>query len=153
MPVMIVPVGAAGCGKTTLYHKDYSSFTRISADDIRFEILNSLKTNVFFDLNMEPRIWREVWKSFLSVITKEDDIYLDATNLTMRTRTPFVSVARFFGYTIRYIIFKTTIMDTLNQNEKRERKVPENVICKQYIKMEPPELNELEDFDTLWETE
>ena len=73
----VMPIGPAGCGKTTLYNKHYKTFTRVSPDDIRFKILNpdSDEVRIFWKDNIEPLVWKNVWDQFLFAISRQDEIY------------------------------------------------------------------------------
>lgn len=136
---LIIPIGPAGCGKTRYYNKDFSHFIRISADEIRSKILNSKKTGVYWNAEIESKVWNKVWSKYLNNMSSGTNIYLDATNLTIRTRFPFINIAKFFNYKIELIFFKTSLIKILQRNEQRERRVDEKVICRQFLKLERPE--------------
>ena len=141
MPKLIIPIGPAGCGKTTWWRNHiYSTAGRISADNIRFTKLKYPDSGIDFDPQIEPEVWQEVWEDFIKYCSVPAiNIYLDCTNLTQTIRNPFIHVARSFGYTIEIVWFKTSLFQCLLNNKKRERHVPEDVIARQFLALQPPE--------------
>jgi hypothetical protein len=151
-PKLILALGPAGCGKS--YHFDRvvnidCKHIRLSADAIRFKMLDYLNTGINFDPKIEPQVWINFWTQFMTFLqvnqTKEltgswiPDIYIDCTNLTQARRTPFIHVARSFGYTITIVWFHTSLFQCLLNNKKRERQVPEDVIARQFLALQAPE--------------
>jgi len=142
MKQLIIPIGPAGCGKSSFYNNNFylMDVCRISADDIRFKLLDYKKTGVDFDQSREYIVWGSVWEAFISHINKENSIYLDATNLTQKIREPFRQIAKQKGYDIKIIYFKTNLYNCLTQNMLRDRHVNEKVIARQFLALEPPEV-------------
>jgi len=139
-----VPVGPAGCGKSTYLENLKRLYPelriyRLSPDEIRFKRLNSAVTGVYFDANDEPNVWDLVWKEFVNISQNPniDAIYFDATNLTLDRR--YQIHARSPGMFLRFIWFNIPLNIILARNNKRDRKVPEGVIAKQYLALQPPE--------------
>lgn len=144
MPKLIIMVGVAGAGKTTtalkLMKYSHESTCRLCADEMRYNLYDYL--NEGFKEEFENKIWQTIWNSFIQLLRKRDNILLDMTNLTKKRRMPFIHVARTFKYKIEIILFDITIIKILNQNQIRERKVPEKEICRQFMSLEYPEESE-----------
>lgn len=146
MPILIVPVGVAASGKTTWWHKQRNWSYNISADSMRYELYDY---DNGFKKEYEDEVWASVWKKFIHLLKESDNIYLDNTNLTKFKRSPFINVARAFGYKIRIIFFDGTIIQILQQNMKRSRRVPDEVICRQIIALQYPEPSEYDSIKTV----
>ncbi|MHA1819747.1 MAG: AAA family ATPase [Promethearchaeota archaeon] len=132
-------IGPAGCGKSTFQKKNYSSYHLISPDLVRFKILDSENTKVYFDYEYEAEVWEEVYKQYEEALDKGVDIFFDGTNLTQKYRYPIVCRALRRSYFIHMVYFKVSLETALKRNGQRERKVREEVIERQYEILEPPE--------------
>jgi len=137
---LVIPIGPAGCGKSTYRMKNYSKYTLICPDLIRFKILDSENTKIYFDYEFESQVWKQVYILFDEAIKCGYNIYFDATNLTQKRRYPLVCRALRKGYKIHMIYFNIPLEVALERNTKRERKVPDEVIKEQFEKLEPPQL-------------
>jgi len=147
-PKLILPIGCAASGKTSWFTRFISpnvSF-RISADEIRFEILNYPKSGIDFDPMIEPQVWAKVWQLFIANTLVRNPIFLDCTNLTQARRMPFINCARAFGYEIQIVWFKKSLMTCLQQNAARDRTLDESIIARQFVALQAPEGYE---YDTL----
>lgn len=138
---LYVPIGPAGCGKSTLYEEIKDSYyihERISPDQIRMDILGK-----DFDESSEPMIWRLVWEQLqcLRIERNASAIYFDATNLTFARRYELISRCRALWETVNtiFILFDTPLEQCLHQNRLRSRRVPDDVIAKQYLALQKPE--------------
>jgi len=148
---IIIPIGPAGCGKSTYQMKNYPHYTLISPDLIRFKILDSENTKIYFDYEFEPQVWKQVYTLLEEAIICAYNIYFDATNLTQKRRYPLVSRALRKGYRIHMIYFNFPLDIILKRNNERERIVPEEIIKEQYKKLEPPEPWEYDILTWEWE--
>jgi len=136
---LIIPIGPAGSGKTTLWKKiatNSNTIIRISADRYRYKLYDY---NNSFKEMFENEVWQSVWNQFIKSLQNKKDIFLDATNLTKSRRLPFIFVARTFGYEI---LLETTIIETFKRNNSRKRIVPESIIINQVFSLEYPEPSE-----------
>ncbi|MHA1339738.1 MAG: AAA family ATPase [Promethearchaeota archaeon] len=139
MKELVIPIGPAGCGKSTYQMKNYPHYTLMSPDLIRFKILDSENTKIYFDYEFEPQVWKQVYILFEEALNRGDNIFFDGTNLTQKFRYPLVCRALRKSYKIHMIYFKIPLEVALERNRKRERKVREEVIKEQYEILEPPE--------------
>lgn len=148
-PKLIIPIGPAGCGKTTWWTsmcQGHVSETqqyqpnRISSDEIRFNILDYPNSGIDFDPTIEPQVWAQVWADLIFYLSERlANIYLDCTNLTRARRAVYIHCARAFGYEIEIVWFKTGLCTCLSKNMLRDRNVPDVVIARQYLALQPPE--------------
>ena len=146
-PKLIVPIGPAGCGKT-VYGERYRKYDMhyVSADSFRHLLYDY---DNMFDPERENEVWKMVWAEFMIMVKTNLNIYLDNTNLTRMIRMPFIHVARSFGYRIEMIYFNTPIGKILKQNQSRKRKVPESVVCRQFMEMQYPDKIECDSLEVV----
>jgi predicted kinase len=141
---VIIPIGPAGAGKTSLWEGiECMSPFRVSPDEIRFEKLNYSETGVSFDPAIEPEVWEEAYARAhkAATIPSITVIYFDATNLTHAKRYQLISRIRM--QLPRQVVpilvyFHYPLLQCLQQNRKRDRQVPEAVIARQFLSLEPP---------------
>ncbi len=154
---IFIPIGTAGSGKSTYYQKLTQHFSfkisRISADDVRFKLLDYEHTGKDYDESIEPQVWKIVYESFEQLLTDPEctqkqlmsdiaipiGIYFDCTNLTVKERSQIIIRALHWHDTIIHmIVFDVSLFQSLTWNQSRKRKVPEKAIAQQFIRMENP---------------
>jgi len=144
MKTIVLLVGVAGSGKTTYRHKHYEHYNCISPDQRRMRVLDSENSGKFFDQSIEKDIWKHIYEVLEHNLTTGNDIIFDATNLTFRRRYPIVARARKAGYIINFVYFEVSLHTLAERNETRSKKVPNEVIARQYLSIQPPEYWEYE---------
>lgn len=150
-PIVKVLIGIAGSGKTTLREEILSvqkvkKFRVISADQVRFKMLDFEKTGRDFDPKIEPEVWKEVWTQYENALRDRRNIIFDATNLTLMRRYPIVARARKSGYWIDFIFNNCPFHLILQRNKRRKRNIAVKILMKQYLSLQYPEVWE---FDNL----
>jgi predicted kinase len=128
-PILMIPVGLPGSGKTT-YYQTVHTYTRISKDVIRFSMLKSKETKIYFDAEIEPLVTDFHWKQFKAAISKKENIYLDNTNLTIEKRRPYIRLAKEKDYFVAAVHFHISMDLILQQNEQRAEVVSPQIIGK-----------------------
>jgi predicted kinase len=142
MPICILPIGPAGCGKTTYYKQNYSNFTRISPDAIRFRILNYPDSGIDFDPLIEPYVWKLAYQEIDKCVADGLNFYLDCTNLTYEKR--FMVYAHLsLEYKIHLIVFDLPLDQIQKQNAERKRVVDPLVITNHFKMIQRPNWFEL----------
>jgi predicted kinase len=121
---MIVLVGIPGSGKTTLALNSYPNHHRINLDR----------------LHTRKKEDEEISNS----IANGQDIIIDNTNTTIRSRSKYIEAARLFGISIRAIYLKCSLATALERNTFRQGKerVPENAVRYYNKILQPPTLEE-----------
>lgn len=141
---IFIPVGPSGVGKTTLRNsclKGEPDLKIISPDDIREEILNYKETGNAFDVEKEDKVWETAYKQLSKAAESQHSIFFDATNLTYEKRNKIKEIAG-PNYIVIIFVFRTSLDEVLKRNNKRSKKVPEEIIIQQYTKRELPSFNE-----------
>lgn len=142
MPILTIMCGPAGCGKSTyaLGIKRDTDAIIISSDKLRGiigkdENDQSVSGIVFGTMRSMAEY---LLKDGLSVI-------IDATNITPKSRKDFIEIGRRLKVRIIAYHFNFPLSLIKEQNLKRERQVPEEVIDRMFSTFEPPTLQEVDD--------
>lgn len=152
MTTIYIPIGTAGCGKSTYYEKLCKTFEpnviikRISADDIRFQMLDYEHTGRDYDEKIEPLVWEKVYQQYEELLSDRTiiGIYFDCTNLGYKERSQIIiralrhKMMKIKPITIEMIWFNIPLSQSLIWNNTRKRKVPEKIIAQQYLRFEMP---------------
>ena len=140
-------VGPAGAGKSTWIRKHATPGTsaHISRDRIRFNMVS--EDQYYFSRE------NEVYMEFVSQICRAlayetkwvDEIYIDATHLTKKSREKLIGELSSFNpnFDIIAVVIKPTLEQCLAQNAQRSGRecVPESVICNMYNSFVDPKLD------------
>lgn len=134
MRQIVVPVGVAGSGKTTLYKEKYSNFVRISADEIRKEINDDIKPNK----ETEQKVWNEVDRRLSRVMKEGKDIFFDNTNRSRRKRISLFKQAHAKQYEVKIIWFCLPFKKLIEQDRQRNSSVGIEIQFKQLCSIDVP---------------
>lgn len=137
-PVLILPVGVSGSGKSTYIRKHLPYTKVVSPDLIRKEMLGY----VGFDPSIEDEVWSTAYERTAKILEEGKNVIFDATNVTRFTRVKTIAqIESRISYPVRRkgIIFQPRVSD----KKLRERiqkdlddgidrsDVPLNIISKQ----------------------
>lgn len=128
-------IGISGAGKST-FARDYcakNGVIYLSSDVLRSVIGKSeedqsVNAEVFFHLRRDVAYFLKIG----------NEVLVDATNLTKANREHFLKIARERGAQTRGWIFECPLEVALARNAARSRKVPEDVIKRQFSQLEVP---------------
>lgn len=146
MPELILVVGLPGSGKSTWISNKYSydrlftgGITILSSDQVRQELYNDIN-----DQTHNEEVFQYIKDKAVAKLELGHKVIIDATNLTRKSRksiTDYVeqNISGFyeFGY-IRFVVIATPYYKCLENNRKRDRQVPEEVITRMYKHFEFP---------------
>ena len=137
---ILVLCGPSGCGKST-WAKNYCEVNLntviVSSDGIREELWGdeSIQDN--------PRLVFELaYKRIRQYLAAGADVIFDATNLTKKIRKNFIKSFTPTGAELICVYFHTGLEECKAAQLKRERKVPEEVIEKQFKNFSSPTADE-----------
>lgn len=148
MPELILLIGIPGSGKS-FYAKKYDydrifkhNTTILSSDEIRKQLYGDEN-----DQTHNEEVFQYIKDTSVEQLEKGQRVIIDATNLSRKARqsiTDYVDQKlSFYEYGfIKFVVVATPYYQCLENNRKRSRQVPENVIERMYKQFEFPTLSE-----------
>ncbi len=138
---LIVMVGPAGSGKST-WVKDFvngcfNKFQVVSTDDIREEFFGdaSVQTDGW-------RVFKEAYRRIGEYLENGESVIFDATNLRRSDRKRLIKKYRYLNPILSCHAFLTTFDECVARQEERDRKVPPEVIARQFNAYDLPDYSE-----------
>jgi predicted kinase len=121
---LIVLVGIPGSGKSTIARERFPRHKRISLDALR----------------TRKREDTEIAKC----LQNGEDIIVDNTNTTIKSRRKYIEAASVFGIPVRAVYLNTPIEVALQRNALREGRelIPDRAVRMYYRMLEPPTTRE-----------
>jgi len=141
MSTLTIFCGLPGSGKTTAYHKNsdtiFGGNIRLSLDEFRL-----LMTGKDFHAPFEPEVhmWSERTTRYL--LSQGHDVVVDATFLKKSLRAKWIELAKECKADISCAWMNVPASVCFLRNEKRDKKVPEEVMEKMTEDFEPPSQDE-----------
>ena len=133
---LILTVGLPGSGKSTYLAR--LGVNPISSDDIRRLLAD--------DPNIQT-IHRRVFAVVRYLVRqrlelRREETYIDATNLTVWERRPYIRLGQMYGAEAEALFFDTPLDVCLERNRRRDRIVPEEALRELAERLRPPTTNE-----------
>lgn len=136
-PTFLMLVGLPGSGKSTYAKKYEHMYTIHSSDAIRYELFgdenHQADNTVVFD-TLHKRVKQD--------LEARKNVIYDATNISWKRRKAFLDSLKKIDCYKEAVVIATPYEVCLEQNERRERKVPEDVIERMYKNFDVPFYNE-----------
>ncbi len=160
-PRLVMPIGASGSGKTTVFTEDYQDegYGHFSRDEMRF-IWTMEQTVVPKDLDRKGQykfVWNycvtnekeftKHWQDDFRKATKRGvNLFVDGTNLSAKVRRFFLVEAENRGYWTRALLFPSALDTLVARQERRPDKfVPGRSVKQQYEAMALPQYGEFDE--------
>lgn len=150
-PVLYIPIGSSGCGKSTYLHNEMESvcpeLVEYSWDALRHEWYDRDDYAKAFRMSTEDKNFQQkADKAFRSIVENNSNVYVDNTNLTRKRRAFFINEARKRGYRVVALTFPVSL-DTVfvRQFSRTDKTVPEEVVRRQYMSLQQPSLGEFDE--------
>lgn len=140
MVKLYVMSGVAGSGKSTIAEtiaKDGAII--VSSDKIRESLFATLDESVQ-NKECNRKVFEELYKQVQENLEKQHDVIIDATNLSQKKRM-------YIYKRFKDMVDETTILSTFenldtlyerNRNRPLNKMVPDEVVFRQYLSMQPP---------------
>lgn len=143
-PVMFMPVGIPGCGKSTFFKEKFPHATVVSRDDCVMEHAPGMTYDEAWKAVDQQHVDQLFNQRLREAIIAREDFVLDRTNLTHKGRMKFINqVSKHFYVHIFVIMLPLDVVESRNAN--REGKViPKHVIENMMRSLELPFPNEAE---------
>lgn len=136
---LYVPIGQSGCGKSTwsMCVAEKEGARIVSTDAIRGELWGDESNQ-----KSPSRIFSIAHERLNKLLSEGYSCVFDATNIRKRDRNKIVEIGHKHGATIIFLWFETSLEDSIENQTKRARKVPDNVIKNQFYLKEFPSREE-----------
>jgi predicted kinase len=143
-PILAVMVGISGSGKSTYANglKTALNAQLVETDAIREEL-----TGDATDQSQNYRVFQVAKKRVSDLLAQGKNAIIDATSVSIRDRKDWIDIAKSNNAEVRAYFVDTPVDVSKNQNRKRARKVPDEVIDRQASKLEAP--TKAEGFDSV----
>jgi len=142
--IAIMLIGSARSGKTTVRNEILNMLNAsvLSADNIRINDFG-----VKFDAKIEPQVWERHEKYLSTYIKNKDNIIIDNTNTTIKSRKEIINRLKENGYKIIGIFVEADLKTLCDR--ALESNMPISVPIRMFSQLELPDLSE--GFDYIYE--
>ena len=135
---IVVLVGMPGSGKSTYLAQVAPAGGGLSSDAVR---------RLLADDETDQSIHVQVFQTLRYLLEQRLSIgrpvtYIDATNLTVEERSPYLEIGRKWGCEVEAVFLDTPLAVCLERNAGRARKVPEEALVKMAAKLVAPGVEE-----------
>lgn len=155
-PILYINVGASGSGKSTLTNRLLSANSLLqyySLDKLRLELYcteEQRNTKEGYKLAFEASTNDKQFASkcdakFVEMTKKHQDIIIDNTSTSVKSRRKYIDIARKKGYQIQCNLFVNDINVVIDRQKTRTDKfVPEEAVRRQYDNTQYPSYGEFD---------
>ncbi len=147
-PVMYVPIGASGTGKSTYLNtlrevgEDLNVF---SLDLMRHELYGDDYAYAFQQSTKDKHFRSQCNERYRELLRENKSLYLDNTSTSKKNRRFYITEARNRGYHIVGVLLPVGLRTVLDRQLSREDKtVPEDAVRRQYNGMQLPQFGEFD---------
>jgi predicted kinase len=134
--VVVLAIGLPGSGKSSWFKRH--NIAPLSTDLLRGLLFDDPQEQRFQDLVFSNL--RSMLKARL--IAHRPMNYVDATNLSAHERHSWIKLAKDYGYEVQGVFFDVPVETCMERNQRRQRKVPEDVMRRMSAKLRPPTFEE-----------
>lgn len=133
---IVVLVGLPGSGKSTYLE-------RLGAPGLSSDRIRGLLADDETDQTIHDRVFQTVRYLLRQRLEIGRPVtYIDATNLTVEDRRPYIEMGRSHGCEVEAVFFDVPTAVCRERNARRRRVVPEEALAKMAAKLTPPAVEE-----------
>lgn len=136
-PQIVLTVGASGAGKSTWIHDNLMGYCRVSLDELR-ECVSGARSNQAEN----GRVLQAAREALKEHLRKKRKVVWDATNLRRDMREGIVQLAMEYHAHVTLVAFHLAESTVRKRNKQRDHAVPDNVIARQWERLEWPYAHE-----------
>ena len=153
-PVLYMPIAPSGAGKTTYYRKLKQENPRLemfSLDALRHKLYDPYDYDRAFQMSTEDPTFRDrANDTYLEMLKKKQDLFVDATNLTPEIRKFYLDGAKKLGYKTVGVVFSYDLDQLIARQKTRgDKDVPEIAVRRQASSLIGPGQGEFDEIQTV----
>lgn len=149
-PVLYVPIGASGTGKSTLRDTIKDAPYSFSLDAMRHELYGEDYAYAFSQSTKDKMFRPQCNDRFREMLRTGDNVFLDNTNTSKKTRRFYCVEARNRGYHLHAIVMPVALQTILDRQRTRtDKTVPDEAVTRQYFGMVAPQYGEFDEISVL----
>lgn len=127
MQRVVLMVGPSGSGKSTYVGERFPGFLLLNADRLRREIAGDES-----DQTHNAEVFALLRKRLADALRNGRSVVVDNTNVRKSSRDELYRITTAFGVRVEARVMSTPLDECLARNANRERKVPDDVIRRQF---------------------
>lgn len=152
-PQLVMPVAPSGAGKTTIFKAAYqdNGYAHFSLDEMRMSWAGALIGTYGMEADeiysacwaycaKHEKEFRAYWQAeYVNLVKRGVNIFIDACNLSRKSRRFFLSMAEHHGYYRTAWLLPTTLGTVKDrQGTRKDKEVPGHAVEQQYMSLSLP---------------